>query len=673
MCALQLDTPVQYVRGVGPVRARQLADLGIETVGDLILHLPFRHEHRPQSQAIGTLRLDETATIVGQVERIRANRQVITADVVDGTGACRIRWFNSPYLRDRLTPGAVIAATGKITEYGGRGVMTNPKYRVVVDEPLDALLEGEAFDPVYPGSAALSSRQIAKFVRRALPEVIEQIEEPLPDQLRQKREMPPRRIAIQRCHLPTRAEDVEISRRRLAYDELLLLQLAVQFRRAQADQSTHAVPIEVSAEIDRRIRARFPYELTAGQDAAVAEIVADLARTQPMRRLLQADVGAGKTAVALYAALAVIARRRQVVLLAPTEILAEQHARKIRGYLEDSRVRVELLVGNLPRRRREQTRSALASGEANLVIGTHALLEEDVDIPWLALAIIDEQHRFGVNQRARLRAKARDPHYLVLTATPIPRTLAMTVFGDLDVSSIREAPPGRQPIETFWVGPGEAAGAWARVQAELRAGRQAFVVYPLVEQSETLPLKAAAEEVGRLRDGPLADFSVELLHGQMRREEKEAVMNRFAAGEIQALAATTVVEVGIDVPNATVMVVHHADRFGLSQLHQLRGRVGRGTHPSLCLLLTEDRGSDISAQRLSTLCQTTDGFAIAEEDLRLRGPGEIVGRRQHGLPTLRVADLVRDLDLLELTRADAAALIAEDPRLGSPHHQPLRR
>ena len=676
MPGLELDTPVQYVRGVGPARAAQLEALGIATVGDLIHHFPFRYEHRPRSQPIGSLRLDETATIVGRVGRVRTRggygNQTVIAHVEDGTGVCLIRWFNSAYLKDKLGPGVVITATGEVSQYRDFGSMTNPKYQIIDGQPLDAVIHGEHFDPIYPAGAALPSRLIARFVAAALPEVIDQLDEPLPDGLRSKRGYPPRRVAIQRYHRPTRAEDVGVARRRLAYDELLLMQLAVQLRRADTLRARNAAPTRMNTEIDRRIRARLGFQLTPGQEVAVADIVADLARTRPMQRLLQADVGAGKTAVALYAALVVIANKRQVAFLAPTEILADQHHHKITRCLHGSQVKVDLLVGNMPRKNRDATLQSMSAGKTNFAVGTHALLEEDVDMPRLGLVIVDEQHRFGVRQRARLRAKGRDPHYLVLTATPIPRTLAMTVFGDLDVSNIRDVPPGRHPVETRLIKPEEESTAWERVREESRAGRQAFVVYPLIERTESLPLQGAADEIERLRRGRLAGFTVELLHGRMPSEEKDAVMARFAAGRTQVLVATTVIEVGIDVPNATVILVHHADRFGLSQLHQLRGRVGRGPHRSLCFLLA-DTQNETALERLAILCRCNDGFAIAEEDLRLRGPGDIVGHRQHGMPKFKVADLTRDLDLLELSRADARTLIAEDATLTKPCHRALRR
>ncbi|MCH9001714.1 MAG: ATP-dependent DNA helicase RecG [Planctomycetes bacterium] len=549
--------------------------------------------------------------------------------------------------------------------------MTNPSWEII-DENEDPLANDvERFVPVYPATGQLPSKRIAGIIAGLLPEVAPQVAEFLPDDLRQKRKLPLRRTALLRFHQPLQPEDVNVARRRFAYEEFLLCLLAVQLSRCRRG-AIDAKPIRVTEEIDRRIRKRFPFTLTAGQDRAAAEIRADLARTTPMNRMLMADVGAGKTVVALYACLAAIARRMQAAILAPTEVLASQHAGKVGKYLEDSRVRVEFLSGATTKAKRRDLLTRLASGEVDLLIGTHAVLERDVRFRDLGVVVIDEQHKFGVAQRAALRQKGTAPHVLVLSATPIPRTLAMTVFGDLDVSTIDGAPPNRQPIATRLVTPDLEGEAWRFVQQRLAAHEQAYIVYPLVEDSEALPLKSARTEVERLSRGHLKGFALGLLHGKMKSAEKQEVMARFRSGEIQVLVSTTVIEVGVDVPTATVMIVQHAERYGLSQLHQLRGRIGRGSKKSYCLLFAEPSG-ETATERLNILCETTDGFRIAEEDLRIRGPGELLGTRQHGLPEFKVANLVSDLDLLTQAREDAQDVLKDDANLRDARHAPLRR
>jgi len=672
---LSLADSVQYLPGVGPHRAGLLGRLGVQAVEDLLEYLPIRHE-RHESLTVEHLDEDVVATVVGEITAVGGRRGrgglTISATLTDNTGRCRLRWFNAAWMRHRLQRGMVIRATGKVREYQQWPQMVNPRFEVLdidappVDESTPARLEG-----IYPATAELPSRAIGRMIASNLDRLLPLVEEWYPEAYRKERALVPRRWALDVAHRPQHEEDIARSRRRLAYDELLLMQLAMTLARHHRQSGVASQALKCNVEIDKRIRRRFPFSLTEAQDQALEAIVSDMAQPRPMNRLLQGDVGCGKTVVAVYAALVAVANRCQVAIMAPTELLAEQHHRSIDQYLADSRVRYGLLVGGTRAGERRAMLEQIEAGVMDIVVGTHALIQKDIRFAKLGLVVVDEQHRFGVRQRATIRSKALAPHYLVMTATPIPRTLAMTVFGDLDVTTIGAMPPGRPGIDTQVVGPQRHDAAWRFVRSRLAAGEQAFVVYPLVDESDKVEMKAATTEYVRLREQVFSGHSVGLLHGRMGSAEREAVMADFIAGRLSVLVATTVVEVGIDVPNATCMVIEHAERYGLSQLHQLRGRIGRGSRRGTCFLMTDAPGA-VDNERLNALAGTMDGFRIAEEDLRLRGPGEMLGTRQHGLPELRVADLLHDGELLRMAQRDAGKIVREDSQLRRPAHAVLR-
>lgn len=672
---IQLDTPVQYVRGVGPARAEQLAELGIRTVQDLLMYFPRRFDLRKQAQPIVTLKgIEEAATVAGQVVAVNdksfGRKPSFECTLDDGTAMINAKWFYGGYLRDKIKPGISLAVSGKVTRFGEYPQFINPRMQILFD-PQNAKLAEDELLPVYPASGKLSSGVIGQVIRHVLPLAAELVPRWFDREYVQKRELMDRPAAVAAMHRPEDKEHWAQARRRLAYDECLLMQLGIALLRMR-EEYRPAYPLPSSGEIDQRIRARFPFAMTPAQDKAVAQIRDDLARERPMNRLLQGDVGSGKTVVALYAALLAVANHKQAAIMAPTEILAQQHYRKIQQYLAGSRVRVGLLIGGQGASERREVLEALAAGEINLVVGTHALLSEGVKFEKLALVIVDEQHKFGVRQRTGIRGKGYAPHYLVMTATPIPRTLALTVFGDLDVSTIDAPPPGRGKTTTQVVEAPRMPEVFERVRQRLAAGQQAFFIYPLVNPSPDVELTAAQDAARQLAAGPLREYRVGLVHGQMPQATKDAVMQDFHAGKIRVLVASVVVEVGVDVAAANVMVIMHAERFGLAQLHQLRGRIGRGSEDALCLLVASGGGPE-ARSRLEVLSKTGDGFKIAEEDLRIRGPGEFFGTRQHGLPELRVADLLEDFELLRMARRDAFEIVRADPGLNAPEHQQLRK
>ena len=674
MGQLSLDTPIQFVKGVGPVRAQQLGQLGVSTLEDLLTYFPRRYDFRRQVQPISALKGDEdAATVAGEVkdvtERRYGSKPFLQCLLDDGDGWVFVKWFHGGYLRDRIRPGVTLAVSGKVSVFQEYLQFVNPRHQVIHDPQGTNLNEDELL-PVYPASGQLSSPIIAGIIKKVLPAAMPLIRDCFDREYLSQRGMMDRSAAIAAMHRPEDKEQWGQARRRLAYDECMLMQTGLALARLrQVSRPAHA--LELSPEIDSRIRARFPFAMTAAQDKAVAEIAADLARSRPMNRLLQGDVGSGKTVVALHAALLAVARGRQAAIMAPTEILATQHFRKVQQYLDGSKVRVAMLTGNSPPIERARILDGLARGTVNIVIGTHALIGDGVAFASLALVVVDEQHKFGVRQRAGFRGKGFAPHYLVMTATPIPRTLAMTVFGDLDVSTIDALPPGRGKTVTRVSTQEKLPAIMQLVRQRLKSGQQAYFIYPLVNASPDLELTAAEDAYRDLTHNALKGFRVGMIHGQMPGDRKDAVMSEFRAGHVQALVASVVVEVGVDVPNANLMVVMHAERFGLAQLHQLRGRIGRSEQDAECILVASP-DNPLARERLKVLEKTSDGFKLAEEDLRIRGPGELFGTRQHGLPDLKVADLIEDFELLRLARRDAFALVNQDRDLSLPHHQQLR-
>ncbi|NQT88613.1 ATP-dependent DNA helicase RecG [bacterium] len=669
-----LDQPVTALKGVGPTVAERLAKLGIATVRDLLWHFPRLHQDRTDATPIANVVVDEQTTIVGRIHTVRppwrrGRRSALTAIIDDGTGRIAARWFGMPYLKQHLQKGRRVVLWGKVTR-GKQLTLLSPEFELLPEDGPADPLNAQRIVPIYPATSGIGQKRFRRLTRTALDAFRDSFTEILPEDLCQARRLIGIGDALEQVHFPEKLEAADLARRRLVYEEFFCLETAVALRKRAIREDSAGIAFPIPEKVDARIRQRFPFRLTCAQERVLAEIATDMQLPRPMNRLLQGDVGSGKTVVAAYAMLAAVAARHQAALMAPTEILATQHYRTLSTLLEGSQVRLLLLLGGAPAAERRSNLEAIRAGQVDLVIGTHALIQKDVDFERLGLVVVDEQHRFGVMQRAALSWKGQRPDVLVMTATPIPRTLALTVFGDLDVSTLDELPPGRQPITTQVLLPKQRLDALRLVRAEIAAGRQAYIVYPLVEESEKSDLKAATTMVRHLQDDVFPDTSVGLLHGQMRSDEKHERMAAFRSGEARVLVCTTVVEVGVDVPNATVMMVEHAERYGLSQLHQLRGRIGRGEHASHCLLLVDDVQV---AERLAILAESQDGFEIAEEDLRRRGPGEFLGTRQHGLPPLAVGDFTKDVDLLIEAREDAFALVAADPTLARRAHRALRK
>jgi ATP-dependent DNA helicase RecG len=672
-----LETEVQYVKGVGEKLAQVLSKLNIYTLGDLLFHLPRRYEDRRHFRKIAHARVGEAVTVSGKlvtVDNVKVRNLTLTkAYLDDGSGVLELVWYNQPYMKENLNKlrNSQIVAYGVIKESPYGLQMETPEWEDLPDgaDP-DSLLSVNRIVPIYPLTEGIRQKRMRQIIWNAVqhahlaPEI-------LPRSVRERVGLMPLPQALQQIHFPDDEQIIEPARQRLVFEEFFLLQLGVGLQRLRTRQE-RGIAMRIDADrLNEMLHRLVPFELTNAQKRVIREIWSDMAQPHPMNRLLQGDVGSGKTIVAAAAILAAVDNQYQAAIMAPTEILAEQHYINLHRLFQPLGISVELLVGRLSNKQRQQARERIATGRGMVAVGTHALIQEGVSFARLGLAIVDEQHRFGVLQRAALRDKGIMPHVLVMTATPIPRTLTLTLYGELDVSVIDELPPGRKPVRTHWKTPEERLKVYAGVRKLVEEGRQAYVICPLIDESDKLQVRAAEEMAEHLQKDVFPDLRVGLLHGRMKPAEKEAVMEAFRAGELDILVSTTVIEVGVDVPNAAAIVIEDADRFGLAQLHQLRGRVGRSEHQSYCVLIANPK-SDDGQRRMEIMTRTNNGFLIAEEDLRIRGPGEIYGTRQSGMPSFRVADLVKDMRLLEVARQEAFHLLESDPDLSRPEHAALR-
>lgn len=657
---------LQYLKGVGEKRAQLFQKLGVASVGALCRFYPRQYKDWSRPVTVAEAAVGEICCVKAEISlpvtehRVRRGMVLYKTLATDRSGVpLYITIFNNKYAAGRLEPGKTFLFYGKVDGNLLRREMTSPE----IERETCASIH-----PVYPATEGLSSKTIEKVMPNALR--IFEPEDPLPREMRNRLGLLDLNEALWNIHFPKNHKALEAARRRLVFEELFLLQTGLKQLKARDRGETSAkISVDRSADFEKLL----PFTLTGAQRRVIGECVADMRAARPMNRLVQGDVGSGKTAVAASIAMTAAANGLQTALMAPTEILAEQHYRSLSALLKGSGLRLTLLTGSATKKEKERIKALLAAGEVDLAVGTHALLTPDVRFAALGLVITDEQHRFGVAQRAALAAKGENPHLLVMSATPIPRTLALIIYGDLDISVIDQLPPGRQPIETYAISTALRERAYAYVRRHLDEGRQGYVVCPLIEENEegAPGLTPATEYEKKLEEGPFAGYRLGLLHGRMKPAEKDAVMRRFAAGEIQLLVSTTVIEVGVDVPNAVIMVIENADRFGLSQLHQLRGRIGRGEHKSTCILISDAKGEE-AIRRLKIMKETRDGFKIADEDLKLRGPGDFFGRRQHGLPELRLADLAADMEVLRAAGGEAERLLANDPELSRPEHRTLR-
>ncbi|MFD1952745.1 ATP-dependent DNA helicase RecG [Paenibacillus thailandensis] len=665
------EIPVRQVKGVGASKEEELHAFGIHTVADLLDYFPFRYEDY-RLRSLKEIKDGDKATVQGTIrgnpmlQRYGRNKSRLTSKIeVDGMLITAV-WFNRPFLKDQIVPGRDIVLTGKWEQ--SRLQMTVSESEFADRETRSA--KSGTLQPVYSVGGSITQTWIRKTIRQALEQYGALIRELLPEEIVERRRLIPRREAVERLHLPGDTSAGAAARRRMAYEELFLFQLKLQAYRSLNRDRADGVAHPIEAETIRKFAATLPFELTEAQKKVINEIVYDMRQPYAMNRLLQGDVGSGKTVVAAIALVGAVKAGRQGALMVPTEILAEQHYRSLQKLFAGTGIEVGLLTGSLPERKRREVLAGLQMGMIDVVVGTHALIQDEVFFRSLGLVVTDEQHRFGVNQRSVLRRKGLNPDVLTMTATPIPRTLAITAFGDMDVSTLRERPHGRLPIKTYWVKHSAMDRVYGFIRKEVSEGRQAYVICPLIEESDKLDVQNAIDVHVQIQQA-FPDLKVGLLHGRLGAAEKEAVMGSFGANESQVLVATTVVEVGVDVPNATLIVIMDAERFGLSQLHQLRGRVGRGAYQSYCVLVADPK-SEAGRERMNVMTETDDGFEVARRDLDLRGPGDFFGTKQSGVPEFKVADMVADYELLEQAREDAADLTGREDFWSSPAYEGVR-
>jgi ATP-dependent DNA helicase RecG len=681
-----LDDPIQFIKGVGPKKALLLEKLQLTTIEDFLYFLPFRYEDRRQIKNISTLMPGEFATFMAEVLNasvIYMGRRKRVFEVIfqDETGTTRAKWFrfNETYMLGKFKTGEKIIVSGKPTANKRSGLeIVHPDTERVAGDATISLEIGKIV-PVYHTTEGLHQKSMRSILNNVLDIYLPLVEEVIPEDILRRHKLLSRSDAFHQAHFPPSegftTKDLDAfktpAQKRLIFEELFLIQTGLAFKKKHATEIKTGTAFKTRGNLIKRFVKLLPFQLTAAQKRVLAEIMEDLEKEKPMNRLIQGDVGSGKTIVALTALLTAVDNGTQSALMVPTEILAEQHYLNIRPYCEELGIEVALVTGTLKGKERKAIYQDIEEGKTRIIIGTHSLVQKEIQFEKLGLAVIDEQHRFGVLQREAIGKKGDQPHLLIMTATPIPRSLALTIYGDMDVSFLDEFPPGRQPITTNVYYEKYQDKAYALMDAEIKLGRQAFVVCPLIEESEVMDLKAVATVFESIQS-QFPHLNACLIHGKLKKEERQEIMSRFLKNEIQVLVATTVIEVGIDIPNATVMIIEHAERFGLAQLHQLRGRVGRGKHASHCLLVAYFPISEEGKARMKAMQNSRDGFEIAEEDLKIRGPGDFMGTRQSGLPVLKIANLLRDIKILDVARKEAFALIDRDPNLKNPANQPLK-